>query len=424
MNTSFTGQNSAQKIKLCQGDDTALQLKTNIIAAHQNPEYQWQLNANDGAGWQNIAGATSTSLSLNFKSALPGLYQYRLYSIQQENRDLDCCQVFSDTTSVQINAKPVPAVSGNTPLCAGETLYLHVADGASYQWTGPAGFTSTAQNPIIDKVNSAQSGWYRVTLTSASGCAATDSVRVDLHPATSFSAGAAVTICAGSSTVLNASGGIRYQWFPALGLSDATIANPVASPAASTVYQVKITNQYGCVYTDSVSVAVSRPPLADAGPDKKTVAGKSVRLSGKITGNNYTYYWLPNTYLTNGNTLEPLVTPTENITYTLHAVSALGCGETVDSVKVEISPELTVPNTFSPNADGINDTWKITALDAYPASLIEVYNRYGKEIYRTTGSNNSWDGTYNGQPLPVGTYYFKISSDGKMLKSGWVLIVR
>ncbi len=423
VNTSFIGQNSVRSLKLCQGDAADYQLGSNIVANYQNPAYQWQINM-DGTGWKDIAGETATTAKIHFTAAQPGLYQYRLYTLQEANKDFKCCQVFSDTLSIQVDAKPVPSASGNTPLCIGGTLNLTVASGASYQWTGPAGFASSIQNPTITNITAAQAGVYKVTLTSAAGCVAADSVKVELNPATRFDAGADTTICKGSSTVLNASGGNTYLWYPAKGLSDTTIANPVARPTVSTVYRVKITNQFGCTNLDSVKVKVAEMPVADAGPDKKVTAGKTVRLSGKIRGGKYRFYWLPTTFLTDTNTLEPLVTPTANITYTLHAVSGLGCGESVDSVNVQVYQELTVPNTFSPNADGINDTWSILALQDYPSSIIQVYNRYGKEIFRTNSNNTPWDGTFNGQALPIGTYFYKISNNNKPLKSGWVLIVR
>ncbi len=423
VNTSFIGQNLVRSLSLCQGDAADYQLGSNIVADYQNPAYQWQVNK-DGTGWKDIAGETATTTKIHFTAAQPGFYQYRLYTIQEANKNLMCCQVFSDTLTIWVDAKPVPSASGNTPLCMGNTLNLTVAKGASYQWTGPAGFTSSIQNPTITNITSAQVGMYKVTLTSAAGCVATDSVKVELNPATSFSAGADTTICKGSSTVLNASGGNAYLWYPAKGLSDTTIANPVASPMVSTVYRVKITNQFGCINLGSVKVNVVEIPVADAGPDKKVAAGKKVRLSGKIRGGNAKFYWSPTTFLSDTNTLEPLVTPAANITYTLHAVSGLGCGETIDSVNVQVYQELNVPNTFSPNADGINDTWNILALQDYPSSIVQVYNRYGKEIFRTISNNNPWNGTLNGQPLPIGTYFYKISNDNKPLKSGWVLIVR
>lgn len=422
---SFDQANSPSALTLCEGNDAGYHLSANVTSGYNNPTYQWQVNANDGLGWTDLSGENSTQVTVVFKSAKVGTYQYRLYNAQAENKNLSCCQIFSNTVTVQVNPKPVPAASSNSPVCEEGTLDLSVANGASYQWTGPGGFTSSQQKPFVSKMTQAQTGIYRVTLTSADGCTATDSVDVVLNPTTKHSAGADVTICQGSSTVLNASGGNLYRWQPALGLSDAAIADPVASPAVTTDYTVYITNLYGCVYTDLVTVNVAKKPVADAGPDKKTVTGKSVRLSGKIQGDHYTYYWSPATYLTDANTLAPLATPTQDITYALHVVSQYGCSESVDSVTVQVSQEFVVPNTFSPNGDGINDTWNIPALDAYPGSTIEVYNRYGKEIFRSIGNSKPWDGTINGQPLPIGTYYYKISTGNEAnLKAGWVFLVR
>lgn len=422
---SFVQSNSPAALTLCEGSDATYNLGLNIVSGYTNPVYQWQVNKNNGLGWTDISGEKSTTTKIIFNNARAGSYQYRVYTVKAENESLLCCQIFSSTATVNVTAKPVPAASGNSPVCEGSTLNLSVAKGVSYEWTGPTGFTSSLQNPVIEKITAAQAGVYRVTLTSAEGCTATASVNVAVNPPTTFSAGTDVTICQGSNTVLNATGGITYRWQPASGLSDTTIANPVASPAVTTNYVVHITNSYGCVYTDTVAVNISEKPIADAGPDKRTVAGKSVRLSGKIQGDNYSYYWFPNTYLTDANTLTPLVTPKKNITYTLHAVSKNGCSEVVDSVTVQVDEELIVPNTFSPNGDGINDSWNITALNAFPEASTEVFNRYGKEIFRNIGNDKSWDGTFNGRPLPIGTYFYKLTSNnGEVLKSGWVFLVR
>lgn len=422
---SFNQANPTTATNLCQGDDAAYTLNTNITGAYGNPVYQWQVNANNGTGWVDIPGKTTTSTTILFQAAKTGFYQYRLATVKAENRNLSCSYVFSDTLTVQVNAKPVPAASGNTPICEGSTLHLHVLNGASYQWTGPGGFTSSLQNPSIPNITTSKAGKYRVVLTSAQGCMATDSIIVAINPQTTYSAGSDVTICKGGSTMLNASGGSFYRWKPSQGLSDTTIANPVASPAVTMAYQVLITNRYGCIYTDTVMVTVAKPLVADAGPDKKTVAGKSTRLNGKITGGQFTYYWSPTTYLSDATTLTPLVTTKENITYTLHAVSQNGCSGSVDSVTVDVSSDLAVPNTFSPNGDGVNDSWNIPALEAYPGSMTEVFNRYGSEIFRSIGQAKLWDGTINGQPVPVGTYYYKITgSNGNMLKAGWVFLVR
>jgi gliding motility-associated-like protein len=65
-----------------------------------------------------------------------------------------------------------------------------------------------------------------------------------------------------------------------------------------------------------------------------------------------------------------------------------------------------IPNAFSPNGDGINDRWNIRYLDTYADCVLEVYDRYGRLVYRTVGYNKPWEGTANGRPLPVGVYYY------------------
>jgi len=85
-----------------------------------------------------------------------------------------------------------------------------------------------------------------------------------------------------------------------------------------------------------------------------------------------------------------------------------------------------VPNAFSPNGDGINDTWVIRYLNEYPSADVEVFNRYGQPVYHATGGYTTpWDGTYKGQPLPVGTYYWIIRpGSGRKQISGSVTILR
>ena len=68
-------------------------------------------------------------------------------------------------------------------------------------------------------------------------------------------------------------------------------------------------------------------------------------------------------------------------------------------------------NAFSPNGDGTNDLWKATNGSSCISQLqVAVYNRYGNEVYKNNNYNNDWNGTYNGKPLPDGTYYYRITA--------------
>jgi gliding motility-associated-like protein len=84
-----------------------------------------------------------------------------------------------------------------------------------------------------------------------------------------------------------------------------------------------------------------------------------------------------------------------------------------------------IPNTFTPNGDGVNDAWKIEYLDSYPNVAVNVFNRYGVRVFVSIGYREPWDGMYKGQAVPVGTYYYVI--DPKIALpafKGWVVVIR
>ena len=92
---------------------------------------------------------------------------------------------------------------------------------------------------------------------------------------------------------------------------------------------------------------------------------------------------------------------------------------------VIIDPPVVPPNAFSPNNDGVNDTWQIPLLSFYADCTVEIFNRNGQTLFKTTGYTKPWDGTYNGVPLETGTYYYIIKlSPLKPPVSGSVTIVR
>ncbi|WP_114939449.1 gliding motility-associated C-terminal domain-containing protein [Mucilaginibacter endophyticus] len=84
--------------------------------------------------------------------------------------------------------------------------------------------------------------------------------------------------------------------------------------------------------------------------------------------------------------------------------------------------DIRMANTFTPNADGANDTWIIEGLDA--SATVKVYNRYGSIVFNSHGYPEPWDGTYKGGRLPAGTYYYIINAKaGAQVLSGWVSII-
>jgi gliding motility-associated-like protein len=87
--------------------------------------------------------------------------------------------------------------------------------------------------------------------------------------------------------------------------------------------------------------------------------------------------------------------------------------------------DIYIPNAFSPNNDGLNDTWRINGLEVTPNAKVTVYNRYGEIVFETTGKTLEWDGTYKGQPLAIDSYVYMVDlKNGMPLRKGTVMIVR
>lgn len=112
---------------------------------------------------------------------------------------------------------------------------------------------------------------------------------------------------------------------------------------------------------------------------------------------------------------DPVTTYTANGTYTvsLTIYDQFGCSDTyTSSIAIRnIVSELTqlIPNIISPNGDGKNDVWRLDFIDVFfPGSEIEIYSRWGERIFRSIGYSNAWDGSYKGDPLPVGAYFYII----------------
>lgn len=409
-------------LSICAGSTTDYKIVANVSSGYTNPNYQWQVNT-DGAGWTDVAGANSTSVIVRQSAA--GTYQYRL-SVG-EGAVLTNCRVVSDIVTITVKNLPAITAANNGPVCVGANLALTASDGAaSYRWTGPNGFTAATQTAAVNPVTLAAAGVYTVTATTAEGCITTASTTVIVGSRPVATVSGDVQICAGTGTALHASGGQSYAWSPSAGLSNAASADPIANPTVTTTYTVTVSdNAYSCPSTASVTVKVLKNAVADAGPDKTTVKGNEIQLEGKAAGDGISYYWTPADYLNNTTLLNPVSVPEKTITYTLHVLSDVGCVSAEDQMTVTVHDKLVLPNTFSPNADGVNDNWNIAGLESYTEATVAIFNRYGSPVYKSTGYTVPWNGTNNGAALPVGTYYYIIDlKNGTSALSGWIWLTR
>ncbi len=409
---------------VCAGDNSVFTLKANVSAGYNDPVYQWQVSTDNGASWKDINGANDTAY---IRPAMPaaGLYLYRLAVSERDNMSISSCSILSNVLSVSVNKYPVPSASTRGS-CIGDTLFLSAGDGISFSWTGPSGFTSNEQYPFIAPASVANIGKYYVNVTSDKGCTSIDSATAALYIKPIIDAGSDATICEGQSVQLNSTGSnniTSYSWVPASSLSNASVADPVASPTTTTEYILTAANN-DCKTSDSVWVTVNQNPTADAGPDKIIIKGQSTVLNGRAGGTNVSYEWKPDSYINAASVLTPIVAPVASQIYTLNVISNVGCGIATDSVLVKVYQQLYIPNAFTPNGDGVNDTWYIETLLAYPGAEVKVYNRAGQVVFDNHGKAVWWDGTYKGLQQTSGAYVYVIDLKNNMpLIKGVVYII-
>lgn len=407
---------------ICIGDTRTLVLSAKATpGTYSLPQYQWQ--EFNGINWVNSTrpGAQSPDLIVDFVNATLGNYKFQILVAENGNIN-SSCRVVSTPITVNVNPKPNPTATNSGIACIGSNVQLNVDQGISFLWTGPNNFNSTIQNPQINNITALDAGFYEVTVTNAAGCTNTSKTLVEILPAVVASTNiTSAIICENKSIDLEANGGTTYAWLPIDGLSDPNIANPIASPKQTTTYTVSISNG-ACSVTKTITITVLKNAEANAGADKKLLVGQSVSLNGSVTGDGITYSWSPVDYLDDPTKLNPVASPPNDITYTLTVTS--NCNVSTSDVFVKVYPKIEIPNAFTPNGDGINDTWNIPSISAFEKPILKVINRNGQLVYENRNTQ-SWDGKSKGKNLPTGVYYYSLYlNDDFKLYSGWLLLTR
>jgi gliding motility-associated-like protein len=213
--------------------------------------------------------------------------------------------------------------------------------------------------------------------------------------------------------------------FTGPGVSATGIFDPNVAGAGLQTIRYTFTGTNTCSNFIEQTIRVNPTPIALAGPDKVVLEGGVVQITPALNASfPVSYIWTPPTGLDNPNAPDPMASPVDDITYTLKVISDKGCN-TSDQVFVKVLKKPEIPNIFSPNGDGIHDKWVIKFLETYPGCTVEIFNRYGQRIYYSVGYSNPWDGTVNGKPVPVGTYYYIVDpKNGRQKQAGYVDIVR
>jgi gliding motility-associated-like protein len=423
----------------------------NIIACTNEPAVQ--LSGLIGGptttgGWTGGLGtftADSSDLNAIYTPTAAEISSGSLILTLETTNNLTCV---SESDIVQIDFVSPPFANFNfTQVCLNETTDFTDFSLPGYgtitnwDWDFADASTSTNQN---ETHTYATPGAYDVELivTTNVGCTDTTVKTVNVWelPNAGFNYS---TNCNGSQVIIDftdnsssANDTINYWFYDFGGQGTAAAQNPsqlFIGDGDFVITQI-VSTTHGCV--DSIVDIITIPPRPTAGFFYNTSNGLNIGAEFSFidtSSNAVDYFW----EFGDGNTSfaqDPSNVYLANGTYTVtqYVTGALGCEDSISSIIQinTVTTEITrlIPNAISPNGDGKNDVWKLEFVNLlYPDATVEIYNRWGQQIFNSVGYTEPWDGKYNGDLVPDGTYYYVInlndSSEPEPFK-GSVLVLK
>lgn len=276
-----------------------------------------------------IYTTTPSSPIQTYATQNPGNYvpsNLGTYYVRFRIKDECCGWSIPVYDSIAIGTGPVVNLGPDTAACG--TYILNAGAGyTNYIWN--TSNTQSTQTVLFP-------GTYSVTVTDGGGCQASDTVNVTLFPGgLTAQAGNDRTICEGENTILGggptAYGGTpsySYTWTGA-GVNVPVLANPTATPTATTLYELRVTDANGCVSLDSVQITVRPGVEAMAGQDTMACVCDVVTLGGSPTAQGgtapYNYIWAPSAGLSGSTTANPTYPACASNTFFLYVTDSTGC---------------------------------------------------------------------------------------------------
>lgn len=308
------------------------------------------------------------------------------------------CTLYDTLTVNVIFDLPDPETS-DAEVCLGSSVTLHAEGGSSFEWQAAPGITDLfTSDPSVSPISDQ---YYHVLVTNVCGSVA-DSAFVDVQQVIA-DAWPDTIVCPGEPVMLFATGGLTYAWSPTTALSDPDSSITLADPLSPITYTVTAANAIGCEGSATATIDHFPQSQVNAGQDTGIDYGETAQLFAYGSG---AMVWSPAISLTCDSCVAPVASPEHSTTYTVEMTDIHGCKVT-DEVTVFVNGTLYVPNTFTPDGDGLNDGFFAFATEIAEFRLL-VFNRWGEEIYASTQLGQPWDGTYSGVESPIDTYVWRI----------------
>lgn len=322
----------------------------------------------------------------------------------------------SDTTTKNIEIYALPTLnvsSNNSIICKGNSTTLNVTGAQNYQWDASPSLSCTnCNNPIASPDTST---YYYVMGTSAKGCQSKDSILINVKQPFQISLSkTSDSLCLGSSVQLGASGAELFTWSPSAGLSSTMGSTVTATPQSTTVYQVIGSDSQNCFKdTGYIPITVFPIPTVSAGGDSTINVGNQISIIPTISNDVSNVIWSPTTGIISYNYPGIIVQPKQTTQYKVEVENQGGC-QASDQIVIYVicnDANIFVPNTFSPNGDGMNDRFYPRGTGVFTIKSFKIFNRWGQQIFHNANfnandSNAGWDGTINGQSVTPDVFVY------------------
>jgi len=322
----------------------------------------------------------------------------------------------SDTTSTSISSFPIPEVNAgqDTVRCFGRTVALHASGATTYLWTPSIGLNcSNCSDPIASPDSSII---YSVKGTSVHGCISQDEVKVFVAYPFQINLSKGDTLCNGETAIMYAAGADYYSWTPSVVSMNTNNSVVHANPRTNTSFQVTGRDTHNCFsVTQNIPITVFPVPTVDAGRDVTINSGEMTDLIPVVSSDVTEVIWTPTGSTFRNNYPSISVRPRETTEYLVEVSNPGGC-KARDNVTVFVTcngSNVFIPNTFSPNGDGMNDIFFPRGRGLFSIKSMKIFSRWGEIMYERSdfSANNptyGWDGTYKGKSLSPDIYVYVI----------------
>lgn len=318
------------------------------------------------------------------------------------------CTVF-DTVRITVKKSPPIYLGSDTSFCYGSSILLSAPAGFNdYRWSN---------GELGQNIVATQQGLYSVLATYTNGCFSKDTLEIkNVFPLPVVDLGKDFDICINQTHTFNAGNNLTsWLW------QDGSMQSTYLAQQPG-IYWVLVKDFNNCANSDTVAITGLKPaPENFSAPDTMICPGSTIEL--KASGVWASYLW-------NNQSRTPAITVTEPGDYWLQVTNADGCiaKDTIRVSEKDCKKGIYFPNTFTPDNNGHNDTYRPVVRGLLDKFRLLIYNRYGEKVFETTNYRQGWNGVYNGQQQNVNQFvwvcYYQFRGEKEQMEKGVVILLR